>query len=95
MRILLSCVSLLYFYGLYSFLFFQVRRQGRDQKKVSPALYYRTKLLHMLNKNFVHLFYPTAFKGSKGIVFTHGVQEAGWGRAEKSLSGLYRRSHKG
>ena len=38
-------------------------------------------------------FYPTALKGCRGIVFTHGVQMGG--RAVgKSLSGLYLRNRK-
>ena len=42
-------------------------------------------------------FYPTALKGRRGIVFTHGVRmggRAGGWAAGKSLSGLYLRNHK-
>ena len=42
-------------------------------------------------------FYPTALKGCRGIVFTHGVRMGRWagGRAAgKSLSGLYLRKRK-
>ena len=38
-------------------------------------------------------FYPTALKGCRGIVFTHGVQIGGW-VAGKSFSGLYLRNRK-
>ena len=38
-------------------------------------------------------FYPTALKGSRGIVFTHGVRMGGWASG-KSLSGLYLRNRK-
>ena len=42
-------------------------------------------------------FYPTALKGCRGIVFTHGVRvggRAGGWTAENSLSGLYLRNRK-
>ena len=46
-------------------------------------------------------FYPTALKGCRGIVFTHGVRmggrpggRAGGRAAGKSLSGLYLRNRK-
>ena len=42
--------------------------------------------------NFSH-FYPTALKGCRGIVFTHGVRMGGR-VAGKSLSGLYLRNRK-
>ena len=47
--------------------------------------------------NNVQHFYPTALKGCRGIVFTHGVRmggRAGRQAAGKSLSGLYLRNHK-
>ena len=34
-------------------------------------------------------FYPTALKGCRGIVFTHGVWMNGWVGGGKSLSSLY------
>ena len=39
-------------------------------------------------------FYPTALKGCKGIVFTHGVQMGVRRAAGNRLSGLYLRNHK-
>ena len=42
-------------------------------------------------------FYPTALKGCRGIVFTHGVRmggRAGKRAAGNSLSGLYLRNRK-
>ena len=42
-------------------------------------------------------FYPTALKGCRGIVFTHGVRmgrQVGWPAAGNSLSGLYLRNRK-
>ena len=42
-------------------------------------------------------FYPTALKGCRGIVFTHGVRmgrRAGGWAAGNSLSGLYLRNRK-
>ena len=38
-------------------------------------------------------FYPTALKGCRGIVFTHGVRMGGRA-AGNSLSGLYLRNRK-
>ena len=42
------------------------------------------------------IFYPTALKGCRGIVFTHGVQMGGrvGGRGGNSLSRLYLRNRK-
>ena len=39
-------------------------------------------------------FYPTALKGGRGIVFTHGVRIDGRVGVGKSLSGLYLRNCK-
>ena len=39
-------------------------------------------------------FYPTALKGCRGIVFTHGVRMGGWAGGGKSLSSLYLRNCK-
>ena len=38
-------------------------------------------------------FYPTALKGCRGIVFTHGIWMGGWVRG-RSLSDLYLRNRK-
>ena len=38
-------------------------------------------------------FYPKAFKGCVGIVFTHGIQMGGQGG--ESLSGLYLKNRRG
>ena len=43
-------------------------------------------------KVYLH-FYPTALKGCRGIVFTHGVRMGGRA-AGNSLSGLYLRNRK-
>ena len=58
----------------------------------NAALNYRTTAI----SNSPH-FYPTALKGCRGIVFTHGVRiggRAGGRAAGNSLSGLYLRNRK-
>ena len=47
----------------------------------------------VLINSFQLCFYPTALKGCRGIVFTHGVRMGGRA-AGKSLSGLYLRNRK-
>ena len=57
---------------------------------------YRKKILAFTATKRV-AFYPTALKGCRGIVFTHGVRmggrTGGWASG-KSLSGLYLRNRK-
>ena len=50
-----------------------------------------------IRSQLVDCFYPTALKGCRGIVFTHGVRmggRAGGQAAGNSLSGLYLRNRK-
>ena len=47
---------------------------------------------YCLQVPFLH-FYPTALKGCRGIVFTHGVR-MGRRAVGRNLSGLYLRNHK-
>ena len=47
----------------------------------------------VLLQNMFQRFYPTALKGCRGIVFTHGVRMGGRA-AGNSLSGLYLRNRK-
>ena len=48
---------------------------------------------HAVFSGFRISFYPTALKGCRDIVFTHGVRMGGRA-AGKSLSGLYLRNRK-
>ena len=53
--------------------------------------------LSQIKNDLVSSFYPTALKGCRGIVFTHGVRmggRAGGRAAGNSLSGLYLRNRK-
>ena len=54
-------------------------------------------MLHVYSVYMFFSFYPTALKGCRGIVFTHGVRmggRAGGRAAGNSLSGLYLRNRK-
>ena len=62
---------------------FQANIKDRDAKSVSEHC----------NLVLTFSFYPTPFKGCRGIVFTHGVRMGGRA-AGNSLSGLYLRNRK-
>ena len=86
------------------------RRRGIPSWNLSLLLYQLTKApfepikeASLKNLTFMAVFllgfYPTALKGCRGIVFTHGVRmggragvRAGGRAAVKSLSGLYLRN---
>ena len=57
----------------------------------------RGKSSSLHSSSVFHHFYPTALKGCRGIVFTHGVRmggRAGGRAAGNCLSGLYLRNRK-
>ena len=60
--------------------------------KLSLVVFNTMQLTQKLDK-IAHNFYPTAIKGCRGIVFTHGVRMGGWA-VGKSLSGQYLRNCK-
>ena len=62
-------------------------------KYLSVSYQCASKSENMNSRSLCPTFYPTALKGCRGIVFTHGVRMGG--RASgKSLSGLYLKNRK-
>ena len=64
-----------------------------DTETTSVSLFYNIESYFVTIHRTDKYFYPTALKGSQGIVFTHGVQIGGQA-AGKSLSRLYLRNLK-
>ena len=75
--------------GVASYILFLSRQRDIIASFSFGARRYQTRFLQrrtfISTKNLTAVFYPTALKGCRGIVFTHGVRMGGWAGGGKKF----------